>query len=99
VAQVRRIFWGRWRGRVRYTLNSRAINHQSVVLVAASEGDEGDSTASPQRFVGAADIRVANVAPFDGGVVFVVEIDWDEPIPIWTDVFIADEFPPGFIRA
>jgi hypothetical protein len=99
MAEVRRIYWGRWRGRVSFTFNSGAINHQSVVIVTASEGDEGNSTASPQRFVGAADIRVANVAPFDGGVVFVVEIDWDQPISIWTDIYIASEFPQGFIRA
>jgi hypothetical protein len=97
MAQVRRIYWGRKRGRMAFTFNSGAINHQSVVIVTASEGDEGNSTASPKRFVGNATIRVANIAPFDGGVVFVVEIDWPNPIPIWTDIYIASEFPQGFI--
>jgi len=98
MAQVRRIFWGRQRGRVTCTFNSRAINHQSVVIVTASEGDEGNSSASPQRFVGSAPIGIENIAPFEGGVRFRMYIFWDDPLPVWTDIFIADEFPTGFIR-
>ena len=97
--QLHRMFLGRRKGRLKVTLNSRGINNQSVVLVSASEGDEGNSTASPQRFVGAANVRVENIAPFDGGVVFIVSILWDEPLPIWADIFVADGFPRGFIRA
>jgi hypothetical protein len=96
--QLRRIYWGRHNGRGRYTFHSRYINHQSVILITASEGDEGNSTASPQRFVGAANFRVENIAPFDGGVVFVVTIDWDHPLPLWTEVVMQDRYPQGFIR-
>ncbi len=99
MSQVRRIFWGRWNGRVRFTFTSPFITKQSIVLVSASEGDEAITTASPQRFVGEADIWVGNIAPFDGGVVFVVAIDWDEPLPLWTDIVILDEVPQSFLRA
>ena len=99
MAQLNRMFLGHRKGRLKVTFNSRGINHQSVVLVSASEGDEGNSTASPKRFVGAANVRVENIAPFDGGVVFVVSILWDEPLPIWADIFVADGFPRGFVRA
>ena len=96
--QLRRIYWGRHHGRGRYTFHSRYINRQSVVLITASEGDEGNSTQSPQRFVGNANVRVENIAPYDGGVTFVVVVEWDHPLPIRTDVVIQDGFPQGFVR-
>ena len=98
-AELRRVYWGRHRGRVVCTFNSGFINHQTVVLVTASEGDEGNTTQSPQRFVGSADFTVASIAPFDRGVKFVVEIGWNDPISLWTDIVIMDGFPQGFIRA
>jgi hypothetical protein len=99
MSKVFRIFWGRHNGRVKLTVNGDIINDQSIVLVTASEGDEANSTASPARFVGNANIRVENIAPFNKGVVFIVSVDWDHPLPIWTDIVILDEFPQGFIRA
>jgi hypothetical protein len=98
-AELLRVYWGRYRGRVICRLNSPRINHQSVVLVTASEGDEANSTASPQRFIGSADFTVTSIAPFDGGVYFAVQIGWNEPIPFWSDIVIMDGFPQGFIRA
>lgn len=94
-----RVFWGRFNGRVTCTFNSSAINNQSVVVVTASEGDEGNTTSSPQRFVGAADFTVTSVAPFGGGVRFVVQVGWRSPIPLWTDIVIMPGVPRGFIRA
>jgi hypothetical protein len=49
--------------------------------------------------LGSAPIGIENIAPFDGGVVFRMYIFWDDPLPVWTDILIADEFPQGFIRA
>jgi hypothetical protein len=98
MAQVFRWFLGQFNGVVDCTFSSGGINHQSVVLVAASEGDAGDSTASPQRFVGSATIQVDNIAPFDGGVTFRVNVLWDSPLSVWTDIVVMDEFPQGFAR-
>jgi hypothetical protein len=98
MAKVRRIYWGRHRGAIHCTFTSSAIDNQSVVIVTASEGDEGNTTETPQRFVGDAPIWVENIAPRDGEVQFRLYIRWDRPLPVWTDIFIADEFPPGFIR-
>jgi hypothetical protein len=98
-AELFRVYWGRYRGRVICTFNySGGINNQSVVLVTASEGDEANTTESPQRFIGDADFTVTSIAPFNGGVRFVVQIGWDEPIPFWSDIVIMDGFP-DFIRA
>ncbi len=99
MAKVRRIFLGHHYGRRVFRFKSSAINQQSVVIITASEGDEANTTASPARFVGDAPIGVENIAPFDGGVVFRIYVLWDEPLPIWVDIFIADELPYGFIRA
>jgi hypothetical protein len=94
-----RVYWGKANGRVQCNLSDPDINHQSVVVVTASEGDDSDSTASPQRFVGAANFTVSDIAPNDGGVSFIVNIDWDNPLNLWTDIAIMKGFPQGFIRA
>ena len=99
MARVYRIFWGERNGRIVCTLFNRSINNQSVVIVTASEGDRANNTNSPQRFVGDANIRINNIAPFNGGVRFVMIVEWYAPLPVWTDVFVADEFPHGFFRA
>lgn len=96
--QFRRIYWGRHRGRLRLTFISPFIRSLSTVLVTVSEGDDGDTTSPDFRFVGSAGMRVENIAPVAGRVVFVVSVDWDEPLPVWTDLVIFDEFPV-FIRA
>lgn len=107
MAHVFRWFLGRRKGTLNCTFNSRKINRASVVLVAASEGDEGNSSASPDRFLGKANVRVENIAPFEGdmntelgmGVRFRVIVSWSDPIPIWADIFVADEIPETFARS
>lgn len=66
------------------------IQHDSIVLIAASEGKEPISTAAPERFVGSARYTVNNIAPFDGGVSFTITIEWDAPINLWTTVTVFD---------
>lgn len=96
--QVRRIHWGRHNGRVKCTFRSRFIDPFSIVLVTASEGDNNDNTNPNFRFVGDANIRVENISPFTGGVVFIISVDWGEPLSIYTDIVILDEKPNGTIR-
>jgi hypothetical protein len=105
---VARWFVGYYRGRLNCTFNWPVINKQSVVLVSASEGAAPESTAAPERFVGAANVTVHNIAPFGfvdpyggnppggGGVRFVLTVDWGEPLPIWADIVVLDEYPRGF---
>jgi hypothetical protein len=70
------------------------------VVVAASEGrtnaNISHSTALPDRFIGSANVRVCNIAPYDRGVEFVLQVDWDEDLPIWADIVLLDERPVGF---
>jgi hypothetical protein len=97
--QVRRIYWGRHNGRVKCTFTSALIDSFSIVLVTVSEGDEANSTNPNFRFVGDANIRVENISPSFEKVVFIISVDWGEPLPIWTDLVILDEKPQGFLRA
>lgn len=95
-----RQYWWNLNGRCTLNFNWDAIDHDSVVLISASEyrPDGGDSSQSP-RFVGDAIIRVLNVSPhsppFDPnhGVTFVVEVDWGSPLHVVTDITVLDDKP------
>ncbi len=100
MAQPCRQYWWNLQGRSRLNFNWDAIDHDSVVLISASEyrPDDGDPSHSP-RFVGDATIRVRNVSPhgppFDThhGVTFVVTVDRDEPLHVVTDITVLDDKP------
>ena len=94
-----RVYWGRQKGRTRFSFSSDAITPFSIVLVSASEGIEADNTNPNFRFVGDANIRVENIAPSEGIVWFIVSIDWFEPLPMYTDIVIVEREFLGFIRA
>ena len=64
MAQTCRQYWWNLQGRCRLSFNWDAIDHDSVVLISASEYavDPGDPAHSP-RFVGAANVGVDNISP------------------------------------
>jgi hypothetical protein len=35
----------------------------------------------------------------DPGVHFRIVVDWFEPLPVWVDIFVADELPQGLLRS
>jgi hypothetical protein len=61
-----------------------AITPSSVVMVSLTEVD---SRGNP--FIGAATMKVYNVAPGNGVVRFRVEIDWDRDLNVRANIFIA----------
>src|SRR4051812_34269523 len=87
----------------RVNLQWDIIKHESVVVITASEGEEGfeeghpllttsaEGVGSPRRFVGDARFTVDSVSPHDGGVTFQVTIDWSGPLTLWTDVIVFNE--------
>jgi len=91
-----RKYWGAHKGRVALNYNWPAIDHDSVVLITASE-----YASNYARFIGAASITVANIAPHgpphdpNQGVTFVVNVDWGSPINIVTDITVLDNKPVG----
>jgi len=60
------------------------VNANSRVLVNISEYN---GTAQG-RFIGAARMAVYNIAPYQGGFLAWVEIDWQNPLPIRFDVVV-----------
>jgi hypothetical protein len=101
-----RVFWRMNPGRNVVNLNWAAVSADSVVMVSASEYNASSQKlpdASHQRFVGAADIKVANVTPhgppFDPnqGVTFVVEVGWGSPLNICTDIALVGNKPDAVV--
>jgi hypothetical protein len=101
-----RIFWRMNPGRNVVNVNWNAISADSVVMVSASEYNSNSQMlpdGSDQRFVGAADVTVANVTPhgppFDPnhGVTFVVELGWNSPLTICTDIAIISNAPDAVV--
>lgn len=101
-----RIFWQMNPGRNVVNLNWDAISADSVVMISASEYNPNSQMlpdSSDQRFVGAADVTVANVTPhgppFDPnrGVTFVVEVGWDSPLTICTDIALIANAPDAVV--
>jgi hypothetical protein len=92
--QTIRKYWGALQGRGTLNYNWPAIDQDSVVVVTASEYN-----AEHVRFIGAASITVANVAPHgppydpNHGVTFVVNVTWSSPLNIVTDITLLDDKP------
>jgi hypothetical protein len=103
-----RVFWQMNPGRNVVNVNWDAINADSVVMVSASEYNANSQKlpdGSDQRFVGDADVTVANVTPhgppFDPnhGVTFVVEVGWSSPLTICTDITVIENAPDAVVFA
>jgi hypothetical protein len=100
MARTCRQYWWNLQGRSQLNFNWDAINHNSVVLISASEYavDPGDPAHSP-RFVGAANVSVDNISPHgppldpNHGVTFIVTVDWGSPLHIVTDITVLDRPP------
>ena len=106
VPVVARVFWQMNPGRNVVNVNWDAISADSAVMVSASEYNSNSQQlpdGSDQRFVGAADVTVANVTPhgppFDPnhGVTFVVEVGWSSPLTICTDVAVIADAPVAVV--
>ena len=101
-----RVFWQMNPGRNVVNLNWDAISADSVVMVSASEYTANSQQlpdGSDQRFIGAADVTVSNVTPhgppFDPnhGVTFVVEVGWNSPLTICTDIAVIQNAPDAVV--
>lgn len=104
MARTIRVFWRQQKsGWFNFNWNG-VINEQSVIHISACEAFFPDNSLfgadGVSRFRGAAPIFVKNIRPhgpnpgdnITGGVEFFVEIDWDAPLNIATDITVFD--PP-----
>ena len=91
-----RKYWGPWKGRIPFNFNWSAIDHDSTVLISASEYNN-----QKVRFLGAASITVESIVPHsppydpngNHGVTFVLNIDLATPINVVTDITVLDAKP------
>lgn len=77
-----------------YTFFWDAIHHDSFVVITAAEGRTSDLV--PDRFIGDAWVDVQSIAPFDGGVRWMMF--WQTGYPnlnIWTDITVFDPQDPS----
>ena len=89
-----RKYWAPFAGRANLNYNWPIIDHDSTVIVTASE-----CNAEKVRFIGAASITVDSIAPHgppydpNHGVTFVVDVNWGSPLNIVTDITVLDNKP------
>ncbi len=95
MAQHYRHYWGPCQTG-RFNFQWDIIQHDSFVVVTASEGPGYDVGPAPQRFVGNAHFTVSSIAPHDGGVTFWVVIgEMGGLLTDYTDHFMGDWWPAG----
>ena len=81
-----------------YNFSWDIINPRSCVVITASQGrepfEDGHidlSSDSPRRFIGDARYTVHNIAPYDGGVTFCIEIEWGSPLNTWVCIAVFND--------
>ncbi|MCU0393010.1 MAG: hypothetical protein MUE81_18020 [Thermoflexibacter sp.] len=75
----------RGNGKILIDCADRRITANSRVFVSISEFN---SDARINRFIGAADFQVLNVAPYNGGVRVRINIAWGSPLPVRVDLLV-----------
>jgi hypothetical protein len=88
-------------GRIRADFEWSIISKLSAVHISASEvklprpGGFGIAvlTAWQYELNPAADVWVSNVSPRDGGVTFILHVDWHEPLLVAITITVEDRLP------
>jgi hypothetical protein len=82
----------------KYNFSWDIINHLSSVVITAAEGREPsieggilEALDAPERIIGDAQYTVHNIAPYDGGVTFRIEIDWGALLNTWVCITVFDD--------
>jgi hypothetical protein len=106
MARSFRIYYGAeqgLKGRCKMNFNWPTINFASAVNVTAAEGTAFGSTrhilgaSSGQGIIqdydfwqGDANIWVSNISPHNGGVEFILHVDWREPLSVVVTITVED---------
>ena len=94
MSQTIRILYRGQKGRIRSNFNwgiTPPISKQTVVLMSAAEAkvDPGSifGIENATTFhLGDADVYVTNVSPHDGGVEFILHVNFDSPLDVLVDL-------------
>lgn len=94
-----RILYRGLNGRVRMNFNwgiQPAISKKSVVLMSAAEAKVGQGLFGPEEessfHLGDADVFVTNVSPHDGGVEFILHVNWPSPLDVLVDLTVLGPY-------
>lgn len=101
MARSIRVFYGReigLRGRCRMNFNWGPINALSAVNITAGEAKDWESAQllGGQQFtynLGDANVWVSNISPHQGGVEFILNVDWAHPLNIAVTITVEDAAP------
>lgn len=90
------------RGRCRMNFNWEPITRDSVVLISAAEAtDIPEQAFDPsKRFdfnLGSADIYVTNIGPHQGGVEFILHVNWSEALNVVVDISVFPKAEQFFV--
>lgn len=111
MAKSIRVFYGKelgLRGRCRMNFNWEGgeIGLTSVVHITAAEalafgsasvfGTHGGPGQDFAYNLGDADVWVSNVSPHQGGVEFILHVDWPEPLNVAVTITVEQEDPEQF---
>jgi hypothetical protein len=72
---------------------------QSIVLISAAEATDL-TLGPPPTFnfnLGDADVYVTNVSPYDGGVEFILHVNWSAPLNVVVDICVFDPAEQFFV--
>lgn len=98
MARSIRLFYGKEKGlhgRCRVNFNWTPITAISVVTITAAEAHDWGSAnlLGGQQFrynLGDANVWVSNVSPHQGGVEFILNVDWPHPLNIAVTITVED---------
>jgi hypothetical protein len=93
-----RVFYGKengLHGRCRMNFNWGAINALSVVNITAGEAHDWESAhlLGGQMFtynLGNANVWVSNISPHNGGVEFILNVEWRNPLNVAVTITVED---------
>jgi hypothetical protein len=108
MSQTIRVYYGRERGlkgRCRVNFNWPPIKATSVVHITATEAAEFGSSSIlsdgglVQEYgyiLGDANVWVSNISPHNGGVEFILHVDWQAPLNVAVTITVEDRGPNQF---
>jgi len=99
MSQSIRVFYGtelNLHGRCRMNFNWPPITAVSIVSITAFEAMEWGSAAliGGQSYIpnlGEANVWVSNVSPHQGGVEFILNVDWKDPLNVAVTISVDND--------
>jgi len=99
-----RLFYRAKKGRVRANFNwgiSPPITKKSVVVMTAGEASVDPNSIfgleeAASFNLGDADVYVTNVSPHNGGVEFILHVNWGSPLDVMVTLTVLDDYDQFF---